>query len=182
MNNIPGFWPMRYKWKWRKALYNIVPKPIFQNPAVLRSYLVTHPRGNYTQVRVLSSPNWTEMWARNKILLVCYLKNLGEFIIKHRLDCLLTSIVVLEMTTLYSKFFENTLHCVCVCAHFKDIFLGCLSGLVVEHLPLAQGMILEYQVGVLGSSPTLGFPHGACFSLCLGLCLPPPLSLSLMNK
>ena len=39
---------------------------------------------------------------------------------------------------------------------------------------LVQGVILESQ----DLSPTLGSPHGACFSLCLCLCL----SLSLMNK
>ena len=32
--------------------------------------------------------------------------------------------------------------------------------------------------GVLGLSPTLGSLHGACFSLCLYVCL----SVSLMNK
>ena len=44
--------------------------------------------------------------------------------------------------------------------------LWCLGGSVVEHLPLAQGMISRS-----GSSPTLGSLWGACFSLCLCPCL-----------
>ena len=43
---------------------------------------------------------------------------------------------------------------------------GLLGGSVIERLPLAQGMIL-----VRGSSPSLGSPEGACFSLFLCLCL-----------
>ena len=40
------------------------------------------------------------------------------------------------------------------------------GGLAVEHLPLAQGMIL-----VWGLSPPSGSSQGACFSLCLCLCI-----------
>ena len=36
--------------------------------------------------------------------------------------------------------------------------------------------------GDLGSSPALGSLHGACFSLCLYLCLSLPLPVSLMNE
>ena len=46
-----------------------------------------------------------------------------------------------------------------------------------EHLPLDQVMILG---SVLGSSPMLGSPQGACFSLCPCLCL--SLCLSWINK
>ena len=52
------------------------------------------------------------------------------------------------------------------------------DGSGVEHLPSAQGMT----PGVLGSSPASGSLHGACFSLCLCLCPPLSLSVSLMNK
>ena len=45
--------------------------------------------------------------------------------------------------------------------------MGHLGGSVVEHLPLAQGVISEP-----GWSPTLGSLWGACFSLCLPLFLP----------
>ena len=48
---------------------------------------------------------------------------------------------------------------------------GHLGGLVVEHLSLAQGMIL-------GASPTSCSLREACFSLCICLSL----SVSLMNK
>ena len=54
--------------------------------------------------------------------------------------------------------------------------MGHLGGSVVEHLPLAQGVM-----GVPGSSPTSGSLHGACFSLCLCLCLL-SLPMSIMNK
>ena len=47
---------------------------------------------------------------------------------------------------------------------------GCLGGPVVKRLPLAC------DPEVPGWSPTLGSLHGACFSLCLCLCV------SLMNK
>ena len=40
----------------------------------------------------------------------------------------------------------------------------------------------ECDPGVLGSSPTLGSPHGACFFLCLCLCLSVLLCLSWINK
>ena len=51
---------------------------------------------------------------------------------------------------------------------------GSLSGLAP---PSAQGVILETRdPGDLGSSPTSGSLHGACFSLCLSL------SVSLTNK
>ena len=43
----------------------------------------------------------------------------------------------------------------------------CLSGLAPAFGP-------GYDPGVLGSSPALGSLHGACFSLCLSLCPPPP--------
>ena len=56
----------------------------------------------------------------------------------------------------------------------KLICMGRLGGSVVGHLPLAQGVI----PGVLGSSSASGFLHGACFSLCLCLCL----TESLINK
>ena len=51
---------------------------------------------------------------------------------------------------------------------------GCLGGSAVEHLPFGSGR----DAGVLGSSPTSGFQHRVCFSLCLSL----PLSVSLMNQ
>ena len=47
----------------------------------------------------------------------------------------------------------------------KVLVLGHLGGSVVECFPVLGSE------GVLGSSPTLGFPQGACFSLCLCLCL-----------
>ena len=61
----------------------------------------------------------------------------------------------------------------------EDKLMGCLGGSVVEHLPLAQGMILESWDRV--PHCTL---HGACFSLCLCLCLSLSLSLSvtIINK
>ena len=52
---------------------------------------------------------------------------------------------------------------------------GCLGGSVVERLS-AFGSGCD--PGDLGLSPRSGSLHGACFSLCLGLCL----SVSLMNK
>ena len=39
-----------------------------------------------------------------------------------------------------------------------------------------------HDLGDLGSSPTSGSLHEACFSLCLCLCLSLSLSLSVMNK
>ena len=49
----------------------------------------------------------------------------------------------------------------------ENLIQGCLAGSVVEHLPLAQGVIPE----VLGSSTASDSSQGACFSLCLHLCL-----------
>ena len=45
---------------------------------------------------------------------------------------------------------------------------------------LAPAFSPGHDPGDLGSSPTSGSLHGACFSLCLCLC--PSISLSLMNK
>ena len=45
--------------------------------------------------------------------------------------------------------------------------LGQLGGSAAERLPSAQGMTPR----VLGLSPTSCSPQGACFFLCLGLCL-----------
>ena len=55
------------------------------------------------------------------------------------------------------------------CPYKKRKLGGHLSGSMVEHLPLAQVMIL----GSWDRVPTLGSPQGACFSLCLCLCLTP---------
>ena len=48
---------------------------------------------------------------------------------------------------------------------FKNLTLGHLGGSAVEHLPLAQGVILGP-----GTECCIGLPAGACFSLCLCLC------------
>ena len=55
----------------------------------------------------------------------------------------------------------------CIFAIRVDFSWGSLGGSAGSRLPLAQGAILESQ-------------RGACFSLCLRLCL--PLSVSIMNK
>ena len=52
---------------------------------------------------------------------------------------------------------------------------GCLGGWAVEHLPLAQGMILESQDRVPYQTPCMG-PASPSACLCLSL------SVSLMNK
>ena len=62
--------------------------------------------------------------------------------------------------------------CPCLSLFKINKILGCLGGSMVEHLPLAQGVI----PGVPGSSSTSGSPDWACFSLCLFLC--PPLCVS----
>ena len=52
--------------------------------------------------------------------------------------------------------------------------VGCLGGSVVEHLLLAQGMILGP-----GSSPAIGFPER---SLLLTLTVPVPVPLSVSHE
>ena len=56
--------------------------------------------------------------------------------------------------------------------YIKPNYEGLWGVSAVEHLPLAQGMILGsgHDPGVLGSSTTTGSLHGACVSLCLWLC------------
>ena len=61
---------------------------------------------------------------------------------------------------------------------FENHHQGHLGGSIVERLPLAQVVILR----VLGSSPALGSPSEACFSLCLCLCLSLCVSHEEINK
>ena len=82
------------------------------------------------------------------------------------LSCFLTDIYCFELSS-YNWFFCFPYSgMLCFYCHFKKL-LGMpawLSGLVAAFSP-------EHGPGILGSSPTSGFLHGTCFSLCLYLCL-----------
>ena len=62
--------------------------------------------------------------------------------------------------------------------YLKDFFLGSLGGLAVEHLPLAQGVIL----GGLGMESHVGLPAWSLLlSLPMFLLMSLPLCVSLIN-
>ena len=77
------------------------------------------------------------------------------------------TIYVSESTSTVGSQLENAI------SLFKNLFMGCLGGSVVERLPWAQDVIL-----VWGWSPISGSLQGARFFLSVSL----PLSVSLMNK